>query len=546
MSRFTCFGKKLVHLCILTSIKLACINRYFWGLMASFCRFLACLNRFFWDLMASFFRFLVFRVSLFWIQVCYFICVSTVGFIALKVLKPRAESFKPKDLDMFFMSVSATTVSSMSTLEMEVFSNTQLVVFLILMALGGEVFVSVLKLHWLNSKFKKQGTQNKVDSVGTDRSSSEIELGEKSGTEAGYAIASLVSEDFRDNSIRYLGYVVWGYFLGILAVGSALISMYLSLVPSARNVLKNKGLHGLAFSVFTSVSAFANGGFVPTNENMILFSKNSGLLLLLIPQILLGNTLYSPCLRFLIWVLGNFTRREELNYLLNNFNDIGYIHLLPFLPSCLRIVTVFGFILIQFVLFSCMEWNSDALKGLNSYQKLVAALFQSVNSRHAGLSIVNLSIISPAILVLYVVMMYLPPSTTFLPRIYNEQCPKSCEKRRKRREQLVENLLFSQLSYLAIFIILICITERKKLREDPLNFSVFNIVIEVISAYGNVGFTIGYSCDRQLKPDGYCKDSWYGFCGRWSNGGKLILILVMFFGRLGKFNMEKGKAWKLL
>lgn len=51
---------------------------------------------------------------------------------------------------------------------------------------------------------------------------------------------------------------------------------------------------------------------------------------------------------------------------------------------------------------------------------------------------------------------------------------------KKTRGKVTENLIFSQLSYLTIFIILVCITERKKLKEDPLNFNVLNIVLEVI------------------------------------------------------------------
>ncbi|KDO61957.1 hypothetical protein CISIN_1g0458091mg, partial [Citrus sinensis] len=140
---------------------------------------------------------------------------------------------------------------------------------------------------------------------------------------------------------------------------------------------------------------------------------------------------------------------------------------------------------------------------------------------------------------------YLPPYTSFWPSRNREGDSRNFKEKKNKKKTFVQNFIFSQLSYLVIFIILVCITERDKMKKDPLNFNVLNVTIEVISAYGNVGFSTGYSCKRQLRPDSSCKDAWYGFVGRWSNQGKVILILVMFFGRIKKFNMKGGKAWQI-
>lgn len=507
-------------------------------------------------------QFLLRMLNPFGIEFSYFIFLSLLGFGALKASKPRTNtpSFSPpRNIDLFFTSVSASTVSSMSTVEMEVFSNTQLIFLTVLMFVGGEIFTSMLGLQLSMKKFKKTIITEQYTNNGT-KPADQIELGivvSRSSEGGKYnddvEEKYLTSDEsprgdmcFSIKSIELLSSIVLCYFLVVHVLGSIFIYIYTNVIASAREVLEKKRLHKLTFAVFTTVSTFANCGFVPTNENMIVFKKNSGLLLIMIPQILLGNTLYASFLRLVIWASEKLTKREELTYLLKNSRKLGYRHLFSGYQSKLLAGTVLGFVFVQFVSFCAMEWNSEAMDGLSNYQKLVGSLFEVVNSRHAGESIVDLSSLTTAVLVIFGVMMYLSPYTSFLPIEEDESVSETKRSSGKQGKWIMDNLKWSKQTYLVIFIILICIAERKKMKEDPLNFNLLSIVIEVISAYGNVGFSMGYSCGRQIKSMGNCKDASYGFAGKWSDEGKFLLIAVMFFGRLKKFSENGGKSWKVL
>ncbi|CAL5025550.1 unnamed protein product [Urochloa decumbens] len=481
------------------------------------------------------------------IHVAYFVAISCAGWGLLSALQVRAPHGRPRAIDTFFTAVSAATVSSMSTVEMEVFSNGQLLVITLLMFIGGEVFLSLVGIasKWLQLRRQIIGRSQRVESHDID----EIEL----ETVAADADSRLASEEhtngvvdaklMRRNAVRALFYVVLAILLVVHVVGAVAVAAYMSAAPGPRQTLRRKALNVWTFAVFTTVSTFSSCGYMPTNENMAVFNRDVPLQLLLAPQALVGNTLFPPLLAACVWAAAAATRREDLAEVARKGRDAtGYYHLLPARRCWMLAGTVAAFIAAQVALVCAMEWGG-ALRGLSAGEKVSNAFFLAVNSRHTGEATLDISTLAPAILVLFVLMMYLPPYTTWFP--FEENSTTRDHSMESQGIRFLKSTVLSQLSYLTIFVIAICITERRKLKEDPLNFNVLSIIVEVVSAYGNVGFSMGYSCSRQINPDQLCTDRWTGFAGRWSDSGKLILIIVMFFGRLKKFSMKGGKAWKL-
>ncbi|CAN6452633.1 unnamed protein product [Victoria cruziana] len=511
-------------------------------------------------------RAILFYLNSFWIQLLYFMIISLLGFFVLVVLDRKITRIdRPTaNLDLFYMSVSATTVSSLVSLNMEDFSVSQLVVLTILMLLGGEVFTSMISLNLKKYKIRLRAlaAQNEPKICGTPDIESPIKFpsggiisssdgAATTGGSNGTELEALTNDQQKKlKCLNHLRHLLLGYFTVVQLCGIAMILIYFFLNAGARKILERKRINPVLFSVFTTVSSFASCGLIPTNENMMAFKEHSSLLIILIPLVMMGSTMFPPCVNLVMWVIKRAFPRAELSYLLENARELRFAHLFPLKNSLFLAASDLGFITLQFILFCFLEWNSEAAAGLGAYQKVIGGIFQSVNSRHSGESAFDISLFSPALLVVYIIMMYIPPYTFLSPNKEEESAGREVTDGGKEKGKGGEAFKFwlpPQPAYPILFVVIVCLTERSSIRRDPLNFSVLNIAFEVMSAYGNVGLSIGYSCHRLLrivKSD--CTDTSISFSGKWSKQGKIVIIIVMFFGRLKKFTAGGGKAWHTL
>lgn len=85
--------------------------------------------------------------------------------------------------------------------------------------------------------------------------------------------------------------------------------------------------------------------------------------------------------------------------------------------------------------------------------------------------------------------------------------------------QQIHAQLAHDIWWLVLAVLVIATIETSHFLADPVTFSVFNIIFEVVSAYGTVGISVGIPTDA------------YSFSGAWYTGSKFVVCLVMLRGR---------------
>jgi potassium uptake Trk family protein len=255
-----------------------------------------------------------------------------------------------------------------------------------------------------------------------------------------------------------------------------------------------------------------NLGFTLTPDSMVSFRAATWPMLIMTFLAFAGNTCYPIFLRFSIWFFFNIVPknsklRQPLNFLLEHPRRC-YTLLFPSKPTWILFGILIALNTLDVILIITLDLDNDEVTaGLSMGPRVLAALFQAASSRHTGTSTFNLAEVSPAVQVSLLVMMYIAvfpiamsirSSNTYEERslgIYANVDGQDLDEQNTRSYLLthMQNQLSFDLWYIFSGIFCICVAEAGRLsdNDDP-GFNVFAIFFEVVSAYGNVGLSLGH------------------------------------------------------
>ncbi|KAK4532117.1 hypothetical protein CCYA_CCYA10G2974 [Cyanidiococcus yangmingshanensis] len=356
------------------------------------------------------------------------------------------------------------------------------------------------------------------------------------------------------------------FYGGLMAIFFPLVYAAVVSPPGPSPAIAESGATTGWFSVFTSLSALHNCGLTLVNTSLVPVANQPGVLFLLGTLILIGNTGLPVVLYLLVRIARRFARdKAPWDYLLVHGRKFS-IFLFNGAQTLLLGIILVILLLIQFVAFLALNLNrSDLLVSYSAGSLVYLGAFQSVCTRNAGFTVVSLRAVSPALLVLFAVMMYLSPVPYVL--TLRTSMPSSSSER-KRAEPIQRNdaeyaslttthgaasgtttspvlyeigktfgnLLVFDIAWLFMALFVICIAENYILRnsieevETLGTVTVFDILFEIASAYGNVGYSIGVNNND------------FSLSGIFSVFSKLVIIATMYGGRIRSIPQSSDEA----
>ncbi|KAF7189044.1 Low-affinity potassium transport protein [Pseudocercospora fuligena] len=340
-------------------------------------------------------------------------------------------------------------------------------------------------------------------------------------------------------SLKLMLKIATAYFVGLHVLGVVCLLPWIHLAPAKyRDYLASQGQDKTWWAFYSAQTMESNLGFTLTPDSMISFADATWPMLVMTFMAYAGNTCYPILLRLVIWTLKKTTTKhqemqESLNFLLDHPRRC-YTLLFPSKPTWILLFILFVLNATDVVLIIILDLNNPAVTYLAPWHRFIAALFQSASARHTGTATFNLANVSPAVQFSLLVMMYIavyPIAISIRASSSYEDTPMGkyeqeleVDEYRQPGKSYLMNHIRNQLSFDLWYVFLgtfcICVAEAGRIADvDDPAFSVFSIMFEVVSGYGNVGLSLGYPTNLA------------SLSGEFTVFSKLVICAMMIRGR---------------
>lgn len=419
------------------------------------------------------------------LMVASFLFLIAMGTILL--MMPRMTTNGISFVDALFTATSASCITGLSVVSTSAcFTFKGQVVIMMLIQLGG---MSILSFATFFSTFL---------------SSSMV------GLRYQYMIRDMMSTDRLSDSVGLLRSIVLTTVI-IEAAGAAFLFTYWK---STGFFLSDK--QNLFFSIFYTVSAFNNGGFVLIDDSLL----NLGVPGSYFPQVVIMMLVF-------LGGIGFVTIRDFFSYrYIRERNKYHWKTLMP--QTKIVLYVTLGLIAVGSVLFFLMEYNGT-LKGVDGIgNKIFTSVFQITTCRTSGFNVLDVNKMRLSTIFMILVMIFIggSPSSTgggiktttlFIvvkSVIATVKGKKDIEFDHKAiSASLVERattILLLSLSFIAVSCFLLTIVQP--------DVQLLPALFETASAFTTCGLSTGD-------------------CANWNWMGKLILVVNMYCGRIGTLTM---------
>ncbi len=416
-----------------------------------------------------------------------FVLLILIGSGLLMLPEMTTQKGSMSVLDALFTSTSATCVTGLSLYDVAThFTQKGQFVILILIKLGG---LNVVAFSTFLAIFSKLGFGVKHHQV----------------------IEGFVNKDSLFSSKGVFGKILMLTLIIEVLGALALYALW------ARTLPFESLFDGLFFSFFHSISAFNNAGFsIITDGYMSVYIRYSYYIHITTAILIILGSMGLPAFQEL------FSIKHMRERLRHPWRKLSLNTKIPLYTTLFLVVS-------GSILFFLLETNGVVYSGLSFGEKMVVSIFNTITTRTAGFNTIDFAQLSmPAILVVMIFMFIgaSPGSTgggiktsTFFVVVTSTIATltgRNLEISKRTIAQEVVKKAHTVFLFAAGFIfvgtLFLLVTEHKVIEKE--GFTLTQVLFEEISAFCTVGLSMG------LTP-------------HLTFGGKIVVILSMFFGRIG-------------